>query len=212
MLDGLTRYERYARKKGVVKTGTPEWIEKIRSKTREAMLKPEINWKLRQPRSPMTIENRIKHSNLLAGKMPKNLIWGSGSFSQPTTGKFANVKRGHYDCSKGSVFFRSKWEANYALYLDFLTKQGQIKGWDYEKDVFIFEQITIGNRSYIPDFKVYLKDGSFEYHEVKGYMDAKSKTKLRRMARFYPEVKVILIDGPVYRDIAKKIGKMLNFY
>lgn len=125
---------------------------------------------------------------------------------------YQEIQRGGYSCSKGEMYFRSKWEANYALYLDFLVKQKQIKDWEYEADVFIFHKISFGTRSYRPDFKVFTNNDEIEYHEVKGYMDPKSKTKLKRMAKYYPEVKLILIDTPVYNSIKKSIGKMLNFY
>jgi len=53
------------------------------------------------------------------------------------------------------------------------------------------------------------KDGSFEYHEVKGWMDDKSKTRLARMAKYYPDVKLVLIDAPVYRSISRQIQRMI---
>ena len=43
-------------------------------------------------------------------------------------------------------------------------------------------------------------------------MDSKSKTKLKRMEKYYPKIKVILIDESAYKDIKNKIGRMLNFY
>ena len=55
----------------------------------------------------------------------------------------------------------------------------------------------------MPDFKVINNDDSFEYHEVKGWMDGKSKTKLRRMKQFYPDVKVIVIGEKEYKAIAE---------
>ena len=122
------------------------------------------------------------------------------------------VKRGHYDINGKDIFFRSKWEANYALYLDFLIKQKQIKKWEYEADVFVFEKIKFGTRRYKPDFKVYIGVNRVEYHEVKGHMTAKSKTQLKRMKKYYPEIKIVLIDKDVYQDIKKKLGKMLGFY
>ena len=125
---------------------------------------------------------------------------------------FGNVKRGTYDINGKKIFFRSKWEANYALYLDFLIKQKQIKKWEYEPDVFVFEKIKFGTRSYRPDFKVFNIDGFIEYHEVKGYMDKKSKTKIKRMAKYYPIIKLAIIDKDVYKDIKIKLGKMLKFY
>jgi len=129
-----------------------------------------------------------------------------------SNGSYPNVQRGDYENSKGTMYFRSKWEANYALFLDFLVRQNEIKEWEYEADVFIFEQIQFGTRSYRPDFKVFNHNRSFEYHEVKGYMDSKSKTKLKRMAKYYPEVKIVLIDSAYYRDLNKKMGKILHFY
>lgn len=152
----------------------------------------------------MNLEQRIVRSDALAGKMPINLMFGAGSYP--------NVQRGDYDINGKEIYFRSKWEANYALYLDFLVRQNQIKSWEYEADTFMFEAIKLGTRSYRPDFKIINNDGTVEYHEVKGYMDSRSKTKLKRMAKYYPEIKLILIDRPVYSSICKQIGKVLHFY
>ena len=206
--DGMSNGERRRRKIGRLKMGTPEWLERIRARTREAMMRPDVNAKLHQPRQPMSLEARIRHSNSLAGKLPKNMMFGANS----DVGCFANVQRGDYENSKGSMYFRSKWEANYALFLDFLVGKGEIASWEYEPDVFVFEQIKFGTRSYRPDFKIFNADKSFEYHEVKGYMDGKSKTKLKRMSKYYPEAKIVLIDAPYYRDLAKKMGRTLGFY
>ena len=137
------------------------------------------------------------------GKMPKNM-------QRP--GKWRNIERGYFNINGKETFFRSKWEANYALYLYFLIKHKQIKKWEYEPDVFIFKKIMFGTRSYRPDFKIYNLDNTFEYHEVKGYMDAQSKTKIKRMVKYYPNIKLIIIDQYVYRDIKNKLGKMLKFY
>lgn len=141
-------------------------------------------------------------SKVLAGKMPKNIM---------REGRYGNIQRGYFDINGKKMFFRSKWEANYALYLDFLIKQKQIEKWEYEVDVFIFEKIISGTRTYRPDFKIF-NNNSVEYHEVKGYMDSKSKTKLKRMAKYYPEIKLILIDQCYYRDLEKKIGRLLKFF
>ena len=127
-------------------------------------------------------------------------------------GKFSNVKRGYFDINGERLFFRSKWEANYALYLNFLIKQNQINKWEYEKDVFIFEKIQFGTRSYRPDFKIYKNDGSFEYHEIKGYMTQRSKTQIKRMAKYFPEVMLILITSKEYKELKSKIGSLLKFF
>lgn len=101
---------------------------------------------------------------------------------------------------------RSRWEMNYACYLDFLVKYKQIKDWEYESHTFWFDKIKRGVRSYTPDFLIYNNDGTIEYHEVKGFMDAKSKTKLNRMRIYYPKIKMVIIDSKRYKEIKKQSG------
>jgi hypothetical protein len=122
------------------------------------------------------------------------------------SGGYKNIQRGYYSINGKNMFFRSKWEANYSLYLNFLIKQKQITKWEYEPDTFVFDKIKFGTRSYTPDFKIY--NGIIEYHEVKGHMTAKSKTQIKRMAKYYPEIRLIIIDADVYKDIKNKLGKM----
>ena len=157
----------------------------------------------KETRMKMSKSKKGKSRSELIGIMPKNI-------QRP--GKWMNIKRGYYNINGEEIFFRSKMEANYALYLDFLIEQKQIRKWEYELDIFIFEKIKFGTRSYRPDFKVYNLDNTFEYHEVKGWMTAKSKTQIKRMTKYHPEIKLIIIDHPTYRDIREKIGKMLKFY
>jgi len=107
-------------------------------------------------------------------------------------------------------YVRSSWEANYARYLIWLEGIGEIAGWEYEPDMFEFDKIKRGTRFYTPDFKITNKDGSIEYHEVKGWMDKQSATKLKRMAKYYPEVKLILIDFEQYYAIASKVKHLIS--
>jgi len=107
-----------------------------------------------------------------------------------------------------NLFVRSAWEANYARYLNWLISLGEIIMWEYEPDTYEFP-VKRGSRFYTPDFKVYHNDGSIEYHEVKGYMDQRSSTKLKRMARYYPQIKLVLIDAPNYRAIARDVCKII---
>jgi hypothetical protein len=107
-------------------------------------------------------------------------------------------------------YFRSSWEANYARYLNFLIKTKEILKWEYEVDTFEFGTIKRGVRFYTPDFKVFNKDGSVNYHEVKGWMDAKSKTRAKRMAKYYPEVQVRLIGKDWFRANGKSLSKIIT--
>jgi hypothetical protein len=98
-------------------------------------------------------------------------------------------------------FFRSRWEANYARYLEWLKAQGAIAEWEYEPQTFWFEKIRRGTRSYLPDFRVTENNGSVAYHEVKGWMDAKSRTKIKRMAIYHKEVRLIVVPAKTYRSM-----------
>lgn len=120
-----------------------------------------------------------------------------------TGGHYAHVERDFYEVGDRRIFFRSKMEANYALYLEFLKKRGDILQWEYEPKTFVFDKILFGTRSYKPDFRVVRKNGSVEWHETKGFMNQKSKTKLKRMEKYFPNEKIIVIDNDQYRALSK---------
>lgn len=109
----------------------------------------------------------------------------------------------------GGLYVRSRWEANWARYLNWLKYLGEIVSWEYEPDTFEFSKVRRGTRFYTPDFKIVNKDGSVEYHEVKGWLDAKSKTRAKRMAKYYQEIKVVMIDKAHYRSVAKKVSSII---
>ena len=110
---------------------------------------------------------------------------------------------GWYKIGNKEHFFRSSWEVNYARYLEWLFSNNEILKWEYEPETFWFKDIMRGARSYKPDFKIYNNNGTFEYHEVKGWMDPGSKTKIKRMAKYYPSAKLIIIDDSSYKNIKK---------
>lgn len=132
---------------------------------------------------------------------------------------FAHIQR---PVGVRGIRFRSKAEANYAAYLDFLIKVGQVREWWYEPRTFWFTPDAPGARasklagvrrgvtSYRPDFEVVTlprrgleRD---EWHEVKGYMDARSKTALARMARYYPGETVRVIDSKQMAALKRQVG------
>ena len=100
-------------------------------------------------------------------------------------------------------YMRSAWERNIARYFEFLKQNGDILEWEYEPQKFIFHKINYGNRTYLPDFRITENDGSQHYVEVKGRMDSSSRTKLRRMLKYYPKVKIEIIDIKKYSHISK---------
>ena len=111
-------------------------------------------------------------------------------------------------------YFRSAWEANIARYLNFLMEQGEVISWEYEPATFEFHEIKRGTRSYTPDFRLWKPNGDYEWWEVKGWHDAKSKTRLKRFAKYYPEenAKLSLIGPGEYRAIAKHSNLISSYW
>lgn len=127
-----------------------------------------------------------------------------------TENAYSRAKRGTREDL--GFFVRSMWEANYARYLKWLKEQNQIADWEYEPETFVFHGVTRNPLTYTPDFKVTELDGSVVYHEVKGWMDPKSKSKLKRMAKFYPDIKIIVVGEDSYYDIARKVGPAIEHW
>lgn len=104
-------------------------------------------------------------------------------------------------------YFRSKLEQRWALLLEIWKAGGTIEDWQYEPKTFWFEKIRRGVRSYKPDFLVTLPDGSTEWHECKGYIHQKDCTKFHRMAKYYPDEKMVLVMQTVTKKNMQKVNK-----
>ncbi len=105
----------------------------------------------------------------------------------------------------GNVYFRSAWEANYARYLNLLMKMKVVTDWKFEPETFWFENIKRGVRSFLIDFKVqYANEENPVYVEVKGYMDKRSKTKISRFRKYYPQHRLEVIGSKEYHAIVNR--------
>lgn len=107
-------------------------------------------------------------------------------------------------------YYRSKWEANYARYLEWLREKGEILKWEHEPETFWFDGIKRGCLSYLPDFRVTENSGAIVYHEVKGWMDDRSKTKIRRMAKYHPGVRLVVIESKAYAAIKRVMQPIIK--
>lgn len=100
---------------------------------------------------------------------------------------------------KEPIYFRSSWEYYYAIFLEKLKQDGKIKEYFHEPKCFWFNDIKRGVRSYLPDFLIVHLNGLEEWVETKGLMDTKSVTKMKRMAKYYPEVKIRLVGSDWFK-------------
>ncbi len=127
-----------------------------------------------------------------------------------TTHPHGSWKQSWREIGSQRIYARSRWEANYARYLQFLLDSGEIAKWEHEPETFWFAGIKRGCMSYLPDFRVTNKDGGIEYHEVKGWMDPRSVTKIKRMAKYHPGVKLRIIDKDWFRQNGKKLAMVIH--
>lgn len=125
----------------------------------------------------------------------------NGTYAQNR--KHGSWKAGWREIGGQRHYFRSRWEANYARYLELLKSRGEIDKWEHEPETFWFDGIVRGTVSYLPDFRVTRRPGGIEYHEVKGWMDDRSRVKIKRFRAYYPLLKLIVIDGAAYKGISR---------
>jgi hypothetical protein len=142
----------------------------------------------------MSEENRQKRSD-------RSLALANAT---PSSNCYSRCKHGKRE-DLGDIHFRSAWEANYARYLNLLIKMKIIDEWNYEPITFWFEAIKRGVRSYKPDFSIrYRGETQIVYVEVKGWFDDKSKTKMKRMKKYHPTVKIEFVGAKEYKATERK--------
>lgn len=120
-----------------------------------------------------------KHPNLnnIRNKsITKEIITNDGVIARKKGNAYQYTKTGFREDIGLNV--RSSWEANFVRVLNIYKIEFQ-----FEPTVFGFP-IKRGTKGYTPDF---LLTRNNEWIEVKGYLDDKSKIKLKRFKRYYPK-------------------------
>jgi hypothetical protein len=109
-------------------------------------------------------------------------------------------------------YSRSLWERNYARYLDWMKKNSLIYYWEYNTEPFYFPGIKRGVTNYTPDFKICVNgpDKNVTYSEVKGYMDSKSITKIKRFRKYYPQYPLNVIDKTWFKENNNKFFNLIE--
>lgn len=111
-------------------------------------------------------------------------------------GGYASKWAGRVQIGDTFNYYRSLWEYNYACYLEFMVRRNQFKRWEHEPERYCFkDKYKRPPYDYLPDFRVTTLSGYFEFHEVKGWMNGKSRAKIKRFERHFPQFgKVIVRD------------------
>ena len=90
------------------------------------------------------------------------------------------------------ISYDSKREAKHAADLDLLILAGKVNKWERQHKIVLDvkgEHVC----NYFIDFKVFLADGSIEYHEVKGAETALWRQKWKLTKILYPDFNLIII-------------------
>lgn len=123
---------------------------------------------------------------------------------RPAEKNYSRTRAGRRE-DLGGIYFRSGWEANYARYLNMLIRLGVVEKWDFEPETFWFDGVRRGTNSYKPDFRVHYRgDPTPEYIEIKGWIVPKDRTKWRRMAKYHPTIKLVVVKAKEYYAIERK--------
>lgn len=106
--------------------------------------------------------------------------------------RFKSNKYGAVKQTYNGYSYHSKKEAEYAAFLDWRIKAGEVEKWERQHKISLdVNGVHIAN--YFIDFKVYLSDGSVEYVEVKGAESALWIQKWRLTQALYPDYKLVLV-------------------
>lgn len=133
-----------------------------------------------------TLEQRQDRSIRMRGNKNgiNNLIQGPSPYS-------GRGRKGYRLIGGVNIWFRSRWEANFARVLDYLGIHFQ-----YEPKTF-----TIGNHTYTPDFYIPSKK---LYIEIKGYIDKWSRKRDKLLRKNYPNISLIILDPSIYQSVTKR--------
>jgi hypothetical protein len=186
-------------KEWIAKNGHPKGALGIRHsrETRELIAK-----KSKERWDSMTKKQKEDHTT-------KSVVTRIANNTQPRARVETTWKAGWREIGGQRIYARSRWEANIGRMLEFRRAAGDIAKWEHEPITFWFEKIKRGVRSYKPDFRITENDGSQSYIEVKGWMDARSKTTLSRMKRYHPDVKIDVIESKRYAAIQQQLKMVI---
>lgn len=115
---------------------------------------------------------------------------------KPTSPKASRGKAGIRKDISNTIYFHSRWEANYARVLNYLSVK-----WMYEPKTF-----DLKTQNYTPDFYLPTTD---EYIEVKNFLWKYSKIRDKKFRKLYPNIKLRLLLKEDYLNLQNKYAKLI---
>jgi hypothetical protein len=189
-----------------------QWVGKIHPKGmlgKNHTAEVRLNMSERAKRlwaNPKSKFNSLSHRAFMSNRMSDFQINNPNK-----SNNYSRTKKGWFVKDGQKIAMRSSWEFNYAHFLNKLVLDGKIKSWEYEAKSFKFPKLIFGCRTYTPDFLVIKNDDTIIYHEVKGWMDEKSILKIKLMKKYFPKVKLKIIDEMKYKAIEKNKNTIPNW-
>lgn len=129
---------------------------------------------------------------------------------------FSNVKRGWRKVGRKKIYFDSRSEYIYYVYLDWLKRTKKIKDFVYHPPYFDFSQwIKFGTNRYEVDFKVVESNGRERYVEIKNTenldkMDSKSRTRIKRLRKYFPDVELEVKSSKAVSELGKTLSLLVK--
>ncbi len=116
---------------------------------------------------------------------------------KPTSHKASRGKAGIRKDISETIYFHSRWEANYARVLNYLGMK-----WEYEPKTF-----DLGTQNYTPDFYLPVTN---EYIEVKNFLWKYSKVRDEKFRKLYPNIKLKMILKEDYLKLQGQYAKLIK--
>ena len=102
---------------------------------------------------------------------------------------------------------------NHVVTINGTPGKGRIlKKIEYEPETLWFDGIKRGVVSYKPDFRLTFDDKFVLWIEVKGYLDPKGATKIRRFKKYFPEYEIDLIRKREYFRIKRNFRTLIKHW
>jgi len=110
------------------------------------------------------------------------------------------------------IWFANRMEANYYRYLLWQKEQKLIANFQYQPNFFDFRPFGYdkGVVTYKPDFLVVSMDGSSMYVELKGHISRDHKTKMSRMRKCFPGVRITVVTYSQYKQLEKDVAPLIK--